>query len=251
MFAAATEALQRALSVIYLPISNLVLPIMNDSRGDRGRFIRQIERLGGVVMLVTTFAVAALAAAIPAGLPLLLGEAYAGAVPIALLWVAPLFIEAAARMVWGTALLTLDQYRWLTRFNLVSGLISGLLIFFIVHADLSTIVLIIGLLRLVMVGVLIVKAASLDLVPTTAFPLRIVAVAAAALALSWGVQMALSDLLPLWRLLLGLAAFAAVIGALLHTMPLIPERSYEVFLQLAGRHGPLLARLIPRPWAPR
>jgi O-antigen/teichoic acid export membrane protein len=251
MFAVATDSVQRALAVIYLPISNLVFPMLNDSRNDSIRFIRQIERLGGVVILVTVFAVALLAVVIPAGLPLLFGNAYTGAVPIALLWALPLFVEAAARMIWGASLLTLDHHGWLMKFNALFGLLSAGVVFAVVRADIITIVVVIGVLRLVMVGTLLTKAASLGLLPASAFPLRIVAVAAAALTLSWGVQMGLSDMLPIWRLSLGLAAFIAFTGALLHTMPLIPERSYEVFLQLAGRHGPLLARVIPRHWTPR
>jgi O-antigen/teichoic acid export membrane protein len=250
VFAVAADTMQRALGIIYLPISNLVFPMLNDSRRDPVRFIRQVERLGGVVILVTAFALAVLAAAIPAGLPLLFGDAYTGAGPIALLWAFPLFVEAAARMIWGASLLTLDYHSWLMKFNVVFGLLSAVVVFAIVHADITTIVVAVGLLRLVMVGVLLAKGAKLGLLPAPVFPLRITSAAAAALALSWGVQIALSDALPIWRLLLGLGVFATFTGALLHLIPLIPERSYEVFLQLAGRYGSLLSRMIPQYWTP-
>jgi len=250
VFAIAADTMQRALAVIYMPISNLVLPMLNDSRRDPARFIRQVERLSGVVILVTAFALAILAAAIPAGLPLLFGDAYTGAVPIALLWAFPLFVEAAARMIWGASLLTLDHHSWLMKFNVLFGLLSAVLVVLIVRADITTIVVAVGLLRLVMVGVLLAKGAKLGLLPAPVFPLRITSAAAAALALSWGAQMALPDALPIWRLLLGLGVFATFTGALLHLIPLIPERSYKVFLQLAGRHGSLLSRMIPQYWTP-
>jgi hypothetical protein len=136
------------------------------------------------------------------------------------------------------------------KFNVVFGLLSAVVVFAIVHADITTIVVAVGLLRLMMVGVLLGKGAKLGLLPAPVFPLRITSAAAAALALSWGVQIALSDALPIWRLLLGLGVFATFTGALLHLIPLIPERSYEVFLQLAGRYGSLLSRMIPQYWTP-
>jgi O-antigen/teichoic acid export membrane protein len=250
VFAVAADSMQRALGIIYLPISNLVLPMLNDSRRDPARFIRQVERLGEVVIMVTAFAVAVLAAAIPAGLPLLFGDAYAGAVPIALLWVFPLFAEAATRMILGASLLTLDHHSWLMKFNLAFGLLSAVLVVVIARADITTIVAAVGVLRLAMVGVLIAKGAKLGLLPAPVFPLRITSAAAAALLLSWGAQLALSEALPIWRLLLGLGVFAIFTGALLQLIPLIPERSYSVFLQLAGRHRSLLARVIPQYWTP-
>ena len=90
----------------------------------------------GSVPTFTCWSAAALAAAIPAGLPLLLGQSYAAAVPIALLWIAPLFIEAAIRMVWGQVLLAQDQRGWLVGFNLVTGAISLAVIAAVVRMDL-------------------------------------------------------------------------------------------------------------------
>ncbi|MPZ57890.1 MAG: oligosaccharide flippase family protein [Rhizobiales bacterium] len=246
MFAVATDVLQRVLAVVFLPISNLVIPMLNDSRGDRERFVRQVERLGGLVTLVAAFAVAGLAAAIPAGFPLLFGAPYAGAVPIALMWLAPLFIEASIRMIWGHALLALDHRRWLLGFNVVAGISALLVVAAVAKADVLVAVAIVGTVRLAMAGGILVRAAHFGLLPAESRPLRVVAAAMVALTLSWLAQSAAADAPPLLRLSLGLGIFAATIAAALHLLPLLPKRSHEVLRQLAGRHGPLFLRLVPR-----
>ncbi len=212
VFAVAADSMQRALGIIYLPISNLVLPMLNDSRRDPARFIRQVERLGEVVIMVTAFAVAVLAAAIPAGCLCCLAMLTPALFQSRCCGCFPLFVEAATRMILGASLLTLDHHSWLMKFNLAFGLLSAVLVVVIARADIATIVAAVGVLRLAMVGVLLAKGAKLGLLPAPVFPLRITSAAAAALLLSWGAQLALSEALPIWRLLLGLGVFAIFTG---------------------------------------
>jgi O-antigen/teichoic acid export membrane protein len=246
VFAIATDMLQKLLAILLLPITNLVLPMLNDSRNDRERFVRQIERLGGGVVIISALAAGGLAAGIPAGLPLLFGNAYAGAVPIALLWLAPTFIEAVTRMIWGAALLTLDQRRWLLWFNVASGALSLLVVFSVAQAELLVVVIVIGLFRVTMSAVVLMRAAKCGLLPAGSRPLRIAMVAATALALSCIGQFALAEAAPLLRLVVGLGIYGITIAAALHFLPLIPDRSYDALRLLAGRYGPLFARLVPR-----
>jgi O-antigen/teichoic acid export membrane protein len=246
VFAIATDMLQKLLAILLLPITNLVLPMLNDSRNDRERFVRQVERLGGGVVIISALAAGGVAAGIPVGLPLLFGNAYAGAVPIALLWLAPMFIEAVTRMIWGAALLTLDQRRWLLWFNVASGALSLLVVFAVAQAELLVVVIVIGLFRVTMSAVVLRRAAKSGLLPAGSRPLRIAMVAATALALSCIGQFALAEAAPLWRLVVGLCLYGITIAAALHFLPLIPDRSHEALRQLAGRYGPLFARLVPR-----
>jgi O-antigen/teichoic acid export membrane protein len=246
VFAIATDMLQKLLAIIFLPITNLVLPMLNDSRNDRERFVRQIERLGGGVVIISALAAGGLAAGIPAGLPLLFGNAYAGAVPIALLWLAPTFIEAVTRMIWGAALLTLDQRRWLLWFNVTTGALSLFVVFAVARAELLVVVIVIGLFRVTMSAVVLMRAAKNGLLPAGSRPLRIAMAAATALALSCVGQFALAEAAPLWRLVVGLAIYGITIAAALYFLPLIPDRSHEALRLLAGRYGPLFVRLVPR-----
>ena len=249
VFAVASETLQKLLAIIFLPISNLVLPILNSSRDNPDRYVRQIERLGGAVTFMATISIGAIAAAIPSALPLLFGEAYAGAVPIALLWLAPLFIEAAVRMVWGASLLTLDQRSWLLVFNVVFGAVSLLAIFIFAHADLIVVVMVAGLIRIFGSGIVLMRAARCGLLPAESRPLRILAVTVAATVISWLGQSALPSAPHLWRLSAGMGIYIVIIAVALRFLPLFPDRMHEVLRSLAGPYGPQLARLIPRYWA--
>ena len=247
MLAIATDLLQKALSVVGLPISNLVFPLLNESRGDLVRFRRQVARLGGLTTVLFAGAAGGIAAVLPLGLPFLLGQSYGDAVPIAAVWLLPLFLESGVRMIWGTALLTLDQYRWLTTSNVALGVVSLLIILIVRGTDLRILLALLGLARISLCIILIGRAFRQDLVPPESRPLGIVAAAGVACALSWGTQTLLAQALPLFRLVAGMVTYMLVMLTLLRWLPLIPGPSHEALCQIAGKHIGILLRFIPPP----
>lgn len=247
MLAIATDLLQKAISIVGLPISNLVFPLLNESRGDTVRFQRQIARLGGLTTLLFAGAAGGIAAVLPLGLPLLLGQSYGDAVPIAAVWLFPLFLESGVRMIWGAALLTLDQYRWLMVSNLVLGAVSLLVILSARGVDLKTLLILLGLARISMCIILIGRAIRQDLVPPESRPLGIVVAAGVACALSWGAQALFNPALPALQLIAGSFTYVLVMLTFLRWLPLIPGPSHEALCQIAGKYTGLLIRIIPHP----
>ncbi len=247
MLAIATDLLQKAISIVGLPISNLVFPLLNESRVDTVRFRRQIARLGGLMTVLFAGAAGGIAVVLPLGLPLLLGQSYGDAVPIAAVWLFPLFLESGVRMIWGAALLTLDQYRWLMVSNVVLSVVSLLIILSARGVDLKILLVLLGLARIAICMILIGRAFRQDLVPPESRPLGIVVAAGVACALSWGTQALFAQALPTLRLVTGIATYLLVMLTLLRWLPLIPGPSHEALCQIAGKHMGLLLRFIPPP----
>ncbi len=247
MLAIATDLLQKALSVVGLPISNLVLPVLNESRNDSARFRRQVARLGGLTTLLFAVAAGGIAVVLPLGLPLFLGDSYGDAVPIAAVWLLPLFLESGVRMIWGAALLTLDQYRWLMVSNVAFGAVSLVVILLARGVDLKLLLVFIGFARISMSMILIGRAIRQDLVPPESRPLGIVVAAGAACALSWGTQALFAQALPTLRLVAGIVTYLLVMLTLLRWLPLIPGPGHEALCQIAGKRIGILLRFIPPP----
>lgn len=245
MLAIATDLLQKALSVIGLPLSNIVMPMLNESRSDVERFRRQVARLGGLMIVLFAFAAGGIMTVLPLGLPLLLGPSYNPAVPIAMIWLLPVFFESGVRMIWGAALIALDQYRWLMRFNLIYGVASLLVIFVARDWDLLTLLWLLGALRFFMSLALLGRAAQLALLPPESRPIRAMVVAGAACVLSLGVQTLLDPVPSTFQLLAGIGVYVLVVLASLRWLTLIPGPSYEALCQIAGKHKGLLMRIIP------
>ena len=247
MLAIASDLLQKLLAVVGMPISNLVYPMLNESRGDFERYRRQIARLGGLVTVLFATSAAGIAVCLPQGLPLLLGNTYSPAVPIAFIWLLPLFVEAGVRMVWGSALLTLDQYRWLVGFNLVSGTVSLLLIFVARSWSLTTLLVLFGVLRLSFALILLARAAHLRLLPSSSRPVGIVVAAGVSCALSLGVQALLAPMQHALQLLVGLSTYVLVMLTSLRKFPLIPGPAHDALCQLVGKRMKFLAYIIRPP----
>lgn len=245
MLAIATDLLQKALSVIGLPLSNIVMPMLNESRSDSERFRRQVARLGELMIVLFAFVAGGIMAVLPLGLPLLLGSSYTPAVPIAMIWLLPVFFESGVRMVWGAALIALDQYRWLMRFNLIYGAASLLVIFVARDMDLLLLLSLLGVLRLFMSLALLGRAARVALLPHESRPVRVMLVAGVACVLSLGVQTLLDPVPSIFRLLAGIGAYVLAVLASLRWLPLIPTPSHDALCQLAGKHKALLMRIIP------
>ena len=247
MFALATDLLQRALGVINMPLSNLFVPMMNAARDDEVLLLRQIDRFGGIAIIVNTLAVGGVMAALPAGIPILFGEIYRPAVLIAFIWIGPLFLEAVARMVWGAALLQSREYKWLLFYNLFCGVVVVITIIAVSNADVLVALAIIGVLKSSFVAVLIFKSVNRHLVlAVTLVPWRLIIVVTAALSLSLMLQSVAADWPPVWRLLGGLAVYGALVLLALHRVSLIPDQSYQALLRLAGRYDFLMVRLVKR-----
>lgn len=248
MLAIATDLLQKALSVIGLPLSNIVMPMLNESRSDPERFRLQVARLGGLMVVLFAFATGGLFAALPLGLPLLLGEPYSAAATIAMIWLLPVFFESGVRMIWGAALIALDQYRWLMQFNLAYGVASLLLVFIGRNADMNMLLIWLGVLRFCMSIVLLHRAMGLALLPPESRPMRVVAVACVACMVSLGMQALLDPMVPsVFRLLPGIGFFVLIMFAALRWLSLIPGPSHDVLCQIVGKHRGLLMQIIPSP----
>lgn len=245
MLAIAADLMQKALSVTGLPLANIVMPMLNESRSDAERFRRQVARLGGLMIALFAFAAGGIMALLPLGLPLLLGVSYKPAVPMTMLWLLPVFFEAGVRMIWGAALLALDQYRWLMRFNLLYGAVSLLVIFVAREMDLMVLLILLGVLRLLMSLALLGRAARLALLPAESRPVRVMTVAGAACVLSLGVQTLLDPVPSIFRVLVGIGVYVLAVLASLRWLPLIPGPSYDALCQLAGKHKAVLMRIIP------
>lgn len=247
MLAIATDLLNKALFVIGLPLSNIVMPMLNDSRRNAERFRRQLARLGGLMTVLFALASGGMFTVLPLGLPLLLGEAYQPAVPIALVWLLPFYFETGVRMIWGAALIAQDQYRWLMGFNLIYGAASLLVIILSRDSDLLVLLSLLGLLRFFMGFALLHRAARLTLLPPESRPLRVMMVTGAACVLSIGIQILLGSIPLLFRLLLGIGVYVLAMLTALRWLSLIPAPSHDVLYQIAGRHKGLLMRIIPPP----
>lgn len=244
MLAIATELIQKALSVIGLPLSNLVLPVLNDSRQDPERFRLQLTRLGGLSVIWFTLTAGAILVFLPTGLPLLLGPSYAAAVTIATLWLLPVFVESAVRMIWGAALITQGQYRWVIRVNLVYAGVSLLVIYLAHSASLHVLLVCLGVVRLVMAALVLHRSSQLRYLTADAFPLRFIAAAAAACLLALVVQTLPEATHPAWALTAGLLTYFGVVLVSVYFFPLIPHSSYDALRKLAGRHEGVVTKLI-------
>lgn len=245
MFAIATDLIQKMLSLVGLPLSNIIMPALNDSRNDIERFRLQITRLGGLMIPLFSIAIGGIITVMPLGLPLLLGPAYKPAVVIAVLWVLPVFFESGIRMVWGAALIALDQYRWLMFFNFIYGLVSLLIVFTLSVKGLKSLLMLLGILRFMMSLVLLHKVAHLGLFPLESRPLGIILVAlfSCLLALSAQVYIEFNHLI--LALLTSIVIYISLLLLALQHIPLIPKPSYEALVQISGKYKNILLLFIP------
>lgn len=245
MLAIATDLLQKALSVIGLPLSNIVMPMLNGSRNDFERFRRQVSRLGGLMIVLFAFGTGGIMAVLPLGLPLLLGESYASAVPIAMIWLIPLFFESGVRMIWGASMIALDQYRWLLGFNLIYGTASLAVIFTARETGFMMLLAMLGGVRVFLSLVLLSRARTLTLWQPQLGSIRVIFVAGMISVFSLGIQ-TLSDSTPaILRLVTGITVYCLLTVTALRWLPLITQPSHDVLCQIAGKHKALFMRMIP------
>jgi len=247
LLAIATDLLQRALSVVGLPIAGLVLPLLHESRGDEVRFRLQLERLGGLVVAWFSISMAAVAALLPIGLPLLLGDQYSGAVSVALVWLLPLFVESAVRMVWGAALLTLHQYRWFAVHNCVFSLVVLAVVCLARDQKLLVLLVCLGVVKFMMSIAIIVQAHRKGLAPAASRPFGIVLAAVACCLMSLIVQFYTDGLPDAIRVTLGGVVYALAMLASLKSFPLIPAPAYQALCSLAGRHAVVVKKVLVEP----
>lgn len=247
MLAIATDLLQKALSVTGLPLSNIVMPMLNESRDDAERFRLQVARLGGLMILLFAVAAGGIFVALPLGLPLLLGSSYGPAVAIATIWLLPVFVESGVRMIWGAALLALDQYRWLIHFNLAFGAASLMMIFALHNVDLSILLVSLGVLRLFMSIALLRRSMQLALLPPESRPLRILGAVGVACMFSLAVQELTVSVSTVFALAAGTWIYLLVMIASFRWLHLVPGPSYDALCRIAGKHKSFLMRIIPPP----
>lgn len=247
LLAIATDLLQKALSVAGLPITGLVLPLLHESRGDEVRFRLQLERLGGLVVSWFSIITGAIAAFLPIGFPLLLGDQYSSAVSVVLVWLLPLFVESAIRMVWGTALLTLHEYRWLKVYNCTFSLAALAVVFFARHQELLVLLACLGGVKLVMSFMVIVQAYRKGLAPAASRPFGIVLASVACCLISLMTQFHANGFSDAFRLAVGGVVYALVMLVFLKFVPLVPAPAYQALCSLAGRHAAVVKRVLAAP----
>lgn len=245
--AIATDLLQRALSVAGMPITGLVLPLLHESRGDEARFRLQLERLGGLVVSWFSIVAAAIAVVLPIGFPLFLGSQYAAAAPVALVWLLPLFVESTIRMVWGSALLTTQQYRWLIIYNSVFSLAALSVVFLAKDQDLLVLLACLGGVKLMLSFMVFVQAHKNGLAPAASRPLGIFLASAACCMLSLFLQFHFVGLSDAIRFAIGCVVYASTMLVFLKFVPLVPAPAYEALCSLAGRHAAVVKRLLAEP----
>lgn len=247
LLAIATDLLQKALSVAGLPITGLVLPLLHESRDDEVRFRLQLERLGGLVVSWFSIVTGAVAALLPTGFPLLLGDQYAAAVSVALVWLLPLFVESAIRMVWGTALLTIHEYRWLTVYNGTFSLAALTVVFFARDQELLVLLACLGGVKLVMSFMVIARAYRQGLAPAASRPFGIVLASVACCLISLIAQFHADELSDVFRLAVGGVVYAVTMLIFLRLFPLIPAPAHRALCSLAGRHAAVVKRVLAAP----
>lgn len=247
LLAIATDLLQKALSVAGLPITGLVLPLLHESRSDEARFRLQLERLGGLVVSWFSVITAAVAALLPIGYPLVLGSQYAAAAPVALVWLLPLFVESAIRMVWGAALLTTHQYRWLMIYNCVFSLAALSVVFVVKDQELLVLLACLGGVKLMMSFMVIFQAHRKGLAPSASRPFGIVLASLTCCLISLFVQFHADGLPDAIRLTIGGFVYGFAMLFFLKFLPLVPAPAYQALCSLAGPHAAVVKRILAAP----
>jgi O-antigen/teichoic acid export membrane protein len=247
MLAIACDLLQKVLSVSALPLSNIVMPIFNNSRNDVYRFRVQVTRLGGLMVVLFSLTIGFLVVALPKGLPLLLGDGYLRAVPIALIWLLPLFFEAGVRMIWGAALISLDEHSWLMKYNILYACASLFIVFLFRHADLNMLILFLGIMRFCMGFILLHRALKISLLPPDSRPLRVLIISILACTASLSLQSLPFLTSSVSALLLGISSYCLFMLSSLRFLQLVPPPSHDALCEIAGNHKNLLLRIIPSP----
>lgn len=248
LFAIATDLLQKVLSVAGLPISGLVLPMLHDSRGDQVRFRIQLERLGGLVICWFSIIVGLIASIMPAGIPLVFGSEYAEAVNLAMVWLVPLFVESATRMVWGGAFLTTHQYRWLMIYNLLFVMLTFSLFFFAMNVELIELLIYLGCVKLIMSLAVIIQAVRTGLAPNFSHTIPIIFVSVICFVISVIAQAFVEEFSDLMKLLVGSAVYSLFMLICLKFIPLVPEPLHLILYSLAGKHVKFIKRALATPF---
>lgn len=121
VMAVATDLIQKALVVTGLPMSNMVLPYLNNASNDSEAFGLAAGKVIKLSILLFLPVLGALLVFIPSGLPLLFGAKYEGAVPLALLIVVPAFFDSWVRFSLVSSLNTKGKYREVVMLNIIQG----------------------------------------------------------------------------------------------------------------------------------
>ena len=244
--AAATELLQKFLSVVALPISNLILPILNNSYKESHKYKLNLEIVGALSTLIFSFFVGGIAISLLKGIPLVLGDEYLGVVLLAAIWLVPLFFEALVRMVWGAALLTVGEYKWLNIYNFFYALFSVLIIFYgLDFFTMTSLMISLGILRVFMALILLYKANSRGYLNLSSFPVHIALVCSVGACVSVSGQMLFVGFPDYFVFSIGLFLYCIFVLAMFRFVPLIPKGAYEAIVQLLGKHSKYFLFAVP------
>ncbi len=245
MLGIATDLLQKALSVAGMPVSNLVMPLLNARRDQPEQFRTAVARLIGIASLLLFAVLGGVAVFLPSGIPLLFGEAYRDAVALALWFLVPLFFESWVRMTVGSALLTLDRYRLLLGVNAVSIVLVVVAFALTYDRGLTAIIVGQGLVRLIMGVAVLVVSQRAGLFRLAWLPGRALLLVCLAIALARLAETALpASIHPAAGLAIGLVTYSGVLLGLMRWALELDREFVDAIRRLAGRHSALVDRFV-------
>lgn len=247
VFAITTDLLQKLLSVSGLPITNLVSPLLNSSQNHHINFNSNIKRLSGIVVTWFSLVIGLLVSFIPFGLPLILGNKYAETTSIALVWLIPLFIESAVRMIWGSALLIKKYYRTLNYYNVAFGIIALVIIYFFRGVPLIDLLALIGVFKIFMSFMVIRLAINKNISPPEFQLIKIILACVTCSSFAVLIQHLFFQFNSIFVVAIGLITFICSLFICAKYIPLLSESTYSTILKILGPHSKKFTFIIKSP----
>ncbi|MEW6616662.1 MAG: hypothetical protein AB1401_14500 [Thermodesulfobacteriota bacterium] len=242
--AVANDVIQKALSIAGLPMSNMILPYLNNSLSNDEAFDAAAGKVTKLSMLLFLPVVGAVLIFVPSGLPLLFGDIYRDAIPLALLILIPAFFDSWVRFVLVSSLITKGKYGQIIILNTVQAILAILAIYVTYKLGLIAIVIAQGLVKLV-TGFGVIGLAyragifSFDLIPQGLMRSTIFAVASGICI--W----LLTKHLGYWSVFFQIGSYSLSLLLALKLWLQLDKTMYELLYKLLGKMSPLLRFLLP------
>jgi O-antigen/teichoic acid export membrane protein len=213
ILALAGETAQRIVSVAGAPMSSLILPYLGSAAtAEYAKASRTVIRLGTLLLLPSIVAGTVVIGIL---IPLVYGNAFAGASALCVYVLVPAGIEAWGRMTLSAALIASRGYRAVLTISACQGAGALLALFLTFDSSLEIAIVAQGLVRIAAVAGLIASAARAGLWDMASVPWRVFPVVAAAGAAAWiAGPFAFAQTLPVAALFVAGAVFAATFLAL-------------------------------------
>lgn len=251
VLAVATDLLQRLLGVTGLPLSNMISPLLAKSASDAMLFRKRVATLGSIGIVWFTISISLIAIMLPQGIALFYGEDYKSALPLALVWLLPVFVEAMVRMIWGIAILNMGAYRWIMANNAVFGVLTIILIVALCKHPIMLILLCLGALRLIMSISILHKAHLLGLFDSKSIPLTFLSANFISFLPAFLMQMWLGKFSPITALMSGFVYYGISMLIFFRSTAALPQSVLDTVFQLGGRYSRYVAYFVPPDKVPK